>query len=102
MMLHSTARAEERGRWDMENNARLDAAERQRREVKEAMAAEEQRAIAELRRRPFEEGGMAFKAKPITRSSPPQEGPHMSTAPLTTPITPNLRTTRRALIAAPR
>ncbi|CAN0461137.1 unnamed protein product, partial [Ascophyllum nodosum] len=54
-------------------NARLDAAERQRREVKEASAAEEQRAIAELRRRPSDEGGMAFKAKPITRSSAPPE-----------------------------
>ena len=32
------------------------------------MAAEEQRAIVELRRRPFEEGGMAFKVCALCRA----------------------------------
>lgn len=36
------------------------------------------------------------QAKPIPRTFNPPEACHLSTAPLTTPITPNLRTMRRA------
>ena len=36
--------------------------------MKEASAAEEQRAIAELRRRPSDEGGMAFKVCVLCRA----------------------------------
>ncbi len=39
------------------------------------------------------------QAKPIKFSSAPPEVAQLSTAPLTTPITPNLRTKRRAMNA---
>lgn len=39
------------------------------------------------------------QAKPIKWNSAPPEVAQLSTAPLTTPITPNLRTKRRAMDA---
>ncbi|CAN0276343.1 unnamed protein product [Ascophyllum nodosum] len=70
--LHSAARAEARARWEARNQARLKAMERCRRKKAEALAAELDRVIAELRRLPLEEGGMSFKAKPIRWAKLPQ------------------------------
>ena len=64
-------------------------------ELEAANAAVEKQEITELRRRSVDHGNMAFKAKPIARAPKPAEQPHLSTTPLTTPITPDLRTMRR-------
>ncbi|CAM9551549.1 unnamed protein product [Ectocarpus sp. 4 AP-2014] len=96
-VLHSSARAEGRAKWDEENQARQAHEERVKREQEEAAAAAERRSISELRRRSHDDGGMSFKAKPIKWNSAPPEVAQLSTAPLTTPVTPNLRTKRRAM-----
>ncbi|CAM9391935.1 unnamed protein product [Laminaria digitata] len=100
-VLHSSARAEGRAKWEENNQARIEAEEIARVDLVKATAAAEKRAIAELRRRSHSEGGMAFKAKPIKWTATAPDCAQLSTAPLTTPITPNLRTKRRAMNAAP-
>ncbi|CAM9588302.1 unnamed protein product [Choristocarpus tenellus] len=98
VVLHSAARAQGRAQWEEENQARIERNEAERRDTMIAREEEERMAVAELRSRPHTAGGMSFKAKPIEWTNAAPSNAMLSSAPLTTPVTPKLLTKTRAAI----
>jgi len=94
VQLHSDRRAKERALFEKENQERLALAEEIRRQNEQTQKMIEEMEIKNLRRKPVEEGGLVFKARPVPDLSEPPLT-LTSDRDLTLPKTPNFQTKLR-------
>jgi hypothetical protein len=91
--LESERRALKRQEFDLTMNQKLAQLEVMQESIAKQKLDQENQRIKEMRRKSVEEGGLMFKAKPVvTKDQFPTKA--VAAVPLTTPLSPHLRTTR--------